>query len=477
MMRCILWFILSSLIFRPAIAQVPADTLNILTYDEYIGVVLANHPVISQADLLIDQAEARLLQARGNFDPKIESDYRFKQYEEKEYYNNWYSALKIPLYVPVDLKVSYEQNRGVFLNPENTVPEDGLWALGVSIPVLQGLVTDERRTTLRRANLFAEMARADQQKAISKALSGAAKDYWDWYFAYYQYRLFQENEQLADFRFQAVRQQVLNGDKAAIDSVEAKIALQTRNISTRQASVELLNAVLRLNLNLWNSDREPVYLSTEAVPGEQDIFDLRESILDDLLESALENHPELVSIRLKGNSLELEKRLYRNQLLPEAMLEYNLLSNSQRQFEGGGEPLFFNNYKLGATVSWPVFMRKSRGKLAEARVKIDQNLLERTYTGRDVLNRITMGYNNLINYNQLLDLQQEAVANYEILVRGENIMFENGESSLFLVNSRENKLVEARLKSLKLQTDQGKALAELYAATGDPDIWVSENTD
>ncbi|MFA0961327.1 TolC family protein [Roseivirga sp. BDSF3-8] len=458
-------------------AQAPADTLETLAYEEYLQRVLAYHPVVSQADLLTDQAEARLLQARGNFDPKVTSDYLFKQYQGTEYYDNWYSTLKIPLYVPVDLKVAYERNQGTYVNPENNVPDEGLWSVGVSVSVLQGLITDERRTTLRQARLYTEMARAEQQKAVSKALLNAAKDYWNWYYAYNQYILLIENEELAAFRFEAVRQQVLNGDKAAIDSVEAKIALQTRNISTRQAAVDLLNAILQLNLNLWGESREPIYLSQQAIPQIVGPSGLEADILSQLLESAMDNHPELVKVRLKGSALELDKRLYRNQLLPEANLEYNLLSNSDHEFEGGEEPLFFNNYKLGASVSWPIFMRKSRGKLAETQVKIDQNILERSYTSRDVINEITMGYNSLLTLDELILLQEEAVDNYEIMVRGENIKFQNGESSLFLVNSRENKLIEARLKLLKIRADKEKALAELYAATGDPSIWLDENDD
>lgn len=474
MSRAHIIILLCLLPFFSVARQQQADTLKVLPYEEYIDMVLAYHPVVSQARLLTDAAEGRVLEARGYFDPKIESDYRFKQFKGSEYYDNWFSALKIPLYIPVDLKVAYERNRGINVNPENTVPEEGLWSVGVSIPVLQGLITDERRTTLRTARLYTEIARAEQQKEISKALLNAAKDYWNWYYAYYQYQLLRENEELAAFRFQAVRQQVLNGDVAPIDSVEAKIALQTRDASTRQSAVELLNAVLKLNLNLWGPDRQPMYLSEEAVPSEADASTVTADLLNQLLESALENHPELIKVRLKASTLQLERRLYQNQLLPDATLEYNLLSNQDHQFESSeGEPLFWNNYKLGATLSWPIFMRKERGKLAQNRVKMDQNTFEREFANREVMNQITMAYNSLLTYNDLTRVQGEAVSNYEILVRGENIKFENGESSLFLVNSRENKLIEARLKLLKIRTDKEKALAGLLAETGDPSLWPS----
>ncbi|SKB43054.1 hypothetical protein [Dyadobacter psychrophilus] len=42
-------------------------------------------------------------------------------------------------------------------------------------------------------------------------------------------------------------------------------------------------------------------------------------------------------------------------------------------------------------------------------------------------------------------------ANYQQLVKAEKMRFSNGESSLFLINSRENKALEARQKLIDLK--------------------------
>ena len=44
--------------------------------------------------------------------------------------------------------------------------------------------------------------------------------------------------------------------------------------------------------------------------------------------------------------------------------------------------------------------------------------------------------------------------------------FELGESSLFLVNARETKLIDRRVKGEELKTKYQKAVAELYVAGG-----------
>lgn len=48
-------------------------------------------------------------------------------------------------------------------------------------------------------------------------------------------------------------------------------------------------------------------------------------------------------------------------------------------------------------------------------------------------------------------------ANYTSLLRQEDFKFQNGESSLFLVNSRENKLIETAQKLVELRIKYQKA--------------------
>ena len=61
----------------------------------------------------------------------------------------------------------------------------------------------------------------------------------------------------------------------------------------------------------------------------------------------------------------------------------------------------------------------------------------------------------------MLDEQQRMVENYERLLEGERIKFNNGESSIFLINSRENKRILAEIKLIELQAEYGRALGQL----------------
>ena len=156
----------------------PVDTGTVFSAEEFYQAVLQHHPIVKQAALLSLEAKAQVQQARGAFDPKLFSDYNRKNFGNTLYYDKWQSGLAVPI-LPggLDVKMTYDRNTGKYLNPENTVPSTGLIALGLSVPVTQGLLIDARRNTLRQAQLAINLADADRVSLINKTLLDAAKAY------------------------------------------------------------------------------------------------------------------------------------------------------------------------------------------------------------------------------------------------------------------------------------------------------------
>ena len=95
-----------------------------------------------------------------------------------------------------------------------------------------------------------------------------------------------------------------------------------------------------------------------------------------------------------------------------------------------------------------------------------QNDLEQKQVQREIANEITAAFNDVKNLeSQMLTLSQ-SLQNQEMLVRMELQKFDLGESSLFLVNSREAKLNEFKVKIESLRAKYEKALAVLLFASG-----------
>jgi len=124
-----------------------------LTYTEFLGYVKKYHPLVKNANLEINKAQANLMMARGGFDPKIEVDFSKKQFKDKEYYSILNSSFKIPTWYGIEIKAGFDNNEGIYLNPENTVPNQGLTSLGINVPLGQGLFINQRMADVRKAKI------------------------------------------------------------------------------------------------------------------------------------------------------------------------------------------------------------------------------------------------------------------------------------------------------------------------------------
>ncbi|WP_293885023.1 MULTISPECIES: TolC family protein [unclassified Sphingobacterium] len=441
------------------------------TLDDMEALLMANHPIVKQVNLLSETAKAHVMQALGKFDPTINASFKNKYFGSKEYYNEWNSELKIPLWLAgADLKIAYDRNVGDYTNPQSRTNNAGLSAVGLSIPLGQGLIIDSRRNTLQQAKAMIRYLEGEKIKQINSIWFQAVSDYWNWYFAYQQYQFLLEGVKLADQRFKAISEQTALGDKPVIDSIEASVVVKERWIELSKYEAELKNARILLSNHLWNDQQFPVELPDYAVPHKAagEILLPDNKVIHALLDSAKIAHPELIKLASKNQQLEFEERYRKEMLKPKLTVSGTLISN-RRSFNDFIPPQYdFNwqNYKLGFEFAFPLFIRSERGKLKEVRIKLDQLHYEQVVTERNIYNDVIRKYNELTAYSTQFELHALNVSNQERLLKGELNKFELGESTLFVVNSRESKLIEMRIKQEKLFTDFRKALAELYYKAG-----------
>ena len=145
---------------------------------------MAHHPVVKQTLLLGETARAQVTQALGKFDPLVSAAFQNKHFGNSSYYNQWNSELKVPLWLAgADLKVAYDRNVGAYTNPQSRTNNAGLSAVGLSVPLGQGLFIDSRRNTLWQAKAMLSYAEAEQVKNINAIWFQAVSDYWNWYYA------------------------------------------------------------------------------------------------------------------------------------------------------------------------------------------------------------------------------------------------------------------------------------------------------
>lgn len=448
---------------------VVADSTRVFTLENFYQLILKNHPAVKQVALLSDMARQEIRLARGGFDPKLEAEFKSKQFDGKSYYEIFGASLKFPTLLPFDPSIGVNRNSGPYLNPERYISDSFNYQqfyAGVSLPLGRGLFTDERRTALRQAELFSDMTEAEQVKIINKLLLDAAKDYWEWYYSYYNYRLLNNSVRIAEEIFSRVKNNFKFGEASGIDTVQAKITLQQRLVEQQEAFLSFKNSGLQLSNMLWDSLGNPLELDISLVPVlRDDSWNLTPEALNVLADQARANHPELKKLEVKIYQLEAERRLAAEYLKPQLNLNYYALNqpiNPNGEFSFNGD----DNYTLGIDFSLPLFLRKERSKLALARLKISNTQFEQSITERQIINNLTGVYNQLVNLQSIMVNQKQMVDNYERLLEAELFNLQQGESDLFKINVQQEKLIEAKSKWLKLLAENEKQKAQLYWAAG-----------
>ena len=435
------------------------DTLE-LGFREYLGYVKKYHPVVAQANLTIDMAQAAVMKARGGFDPKVEVDYDRKIFKGTEYYDLLNATFKVPTWFGIELKADFEQNDGQFVNPQNFVPEDGLYSAGVSLNLGRFLM-DDRMATLKRAKFFREQTRADQQLLVNEVLYRASVAYFNWLQAYREYKVYDNILGNALQRFRAVKRSAEEGDRAIIDTVEAKIAVQNRSLSREQARIKLLKRGLELSNFLWMEGNIPMELQENVVPSTriEEEIDLALSIdQQPLSDFTLDTHPKLVSMQFKIDGLEIDKRLKANRLLPSIDLNYNFLTEEPLD----GNTYLSSQYKGGVRFAMPLFLRKERGDFRLAKLKLADANFEYDAVSLQLRNKITAIYNELDSFEEQNSMIDEIVVNYNRMLEAEERKFTFGDSSIFLVNAREQKLIESQLKQIEIENKFLDSKARLF---------------
>jgi len=123
-------------------------------------------------------------------------------------------------------------------------------------------------------------------------------------------------------------------------------------------------------------------------------------------------------------------------------------------------PFSANNMKWGVTASFPLFLRKERGELQSVRLKQQDNQYEMEAKILELKNKLEATSFLITSLQTQIALQEDMIESYLLMRNAELQKFEIGESSLFLVNSREMKYIESRQKLIELKAKLEVAKAE-----------------
>lgn len=434
---------------------------EVLSEKEYYEIILLNHPLVKQAGIKPQMGESQLMKAKGGFDPKLFSELDRKNYGGVTNYQKLNAGLSIPTWYGIQVKSGFESNNGPYLSSEDKTPAGGLWYGGVSVNLGQGMIIDQRRAELFKARIYQESTLQEQRLLLNELVYESGYAYWDWFLAHYSKAVLQNSYELAIVRLQGVKITAELGDRPIIDTVEARIQVQNRQSLLNNYQTDLLNAKVKLETFLWTELQEPLEVDQTTLPLAMDsvVFKIFPLLSEMEMDSLAQNHPYLNMNNLKIKSLEIDQKLKREQLKPTLNLSYNLIN----------EPINYNpitnlstnNNKIGVQFEMPLLFRKERGDLDLAKLKVQDEQLNYLNNKVYLKAKIKKAQNDVLNAQNQLDIYRQTVLDSRQLFEAEKTMFEQGESSLFLVNAREMTYIQANLKYIEVLSKYQQALLTL----------------
>lgn len=444
------------------------DSLKTLSASQLMEIVKQFHPVARQADIFIEKAKTDVTIARGMFDPVLKNDWAQKTFDGTDYYYYNRPELSIPTWYGIEVSAGLEYLSGNRTDPVETKGQTSY--IGISVPLAKNLIIDKRRAALQTAKIFRNASAIEKRNILNNLLLDAMNSYWNWVRQYQVFNILTDAVKVNEKRVELVKTTFRLGDRPAIDTIEALTQLQSFELQKSQAWLDYQNAGLELSVFLWSSATLPVNLPATIIPGDDlgvnKIAAAPVPELNNLIDAALKNHPELLIYNYKIDVLQVDKKLKFQELLPALNFRYNQLGKGYDVLKNVSAPLFENNFQYGISFGIPLRLSQGRGEYRKAKLKITETALQQKQKALQVENKVKSYFNELLTLKSQVALQEKALNNFQALQRGEEIRFQAGESSLFLINARENKTLEALQKLQELKAKYYKTENALQWAAG-----------
>jgi outer membrane protein TolC len=217
---------------------------------------------------------------------------------------------------------------------------------------------------------------------------------------------------------------------------------------------------------LWLENNIPLELAEAIIPEKKLDLTIQQTLnTNDLMNQdfSITNHPKIESLQSKIDLLTVDKKLKSNMLLPKIDVGYSYLAQLNPAIPNNSD-----NYKVGIDFYFPLFLRKERGSLKLAQYKIQESEFSRDLEKLQLTNKINAQKTEIFSLSKQQKLVSKLVTDYETMLKSEERLFTLGESSLFLINSRENTLVSARLSQIALDNRFYTSNSELYKIMANP---------
>ena len=478
-------FVFYVLFFASLSSRADNGLKDVLELNEVFNKIEGFHPSLRSSELNIQAANAALLEAKSVFIPKIVSrpllieNYLNEDYKRKRGFTFagetvWQSPFGLEIVAglrstsrPIlsDDGLTYMNSKAVFDSVKKVKMSgftDDEATIAFRMPLLRGLLIDEKRGDWQKAKLLSPKAELGIRQKRAELFKKAGEKYWDWVGAGLQYKVAQKLVDLAKERGVGIKERVDVGANPPIDYVEVSGQIQSRQENLAKARRNLEKEAIALSIYLWEnleSGFETPTINNLPISIPQPIT-IPEAIWQEHLQLSVNSRPELTLLKLDNQEEKINMRLAKQELLPVLDLEV-LPTQDLNRFDNG------SNIRASVNLEMPLAPLKARGKILKSETNLQKNALAQTLVKAQITNEVRDALSYLETSKERVLSAQEAFNKIEQLAEGEEMRFNFGGSSLFLVNAREVSSAEAENKVLDALTDHQKAIINYRYAVGE----------
>jgi outer membrane protein TolC len=344
-------------------------------------------------------------------------------------------------------------------------------------PLLRGFGSKiTRYNILISENNYAE-SQSNLEATIAAVINSVTQAYWNLTYSIETLKARQEALELAQNLLANNQRAVEVGTLAPIEilSAEAEVATRKADILSAQADVKNNEDQLRTIINLPEAEMKQ---ALPIKPLDTPKFVERKMNVDEALGTALENRPELKSLKYSVKNEELSLSLAENQRLPSLNLTASYwspgISGDQILYEGNN-PLTgavigripggignairdafgfkYNNWQVGVTLGLPLSSIFSDASVVEARLNRDQAVLQLKNEEQTIYLQIRNGVRTLQTNYERVQAYKVARELAEQKLQAEQEKLRVGLSTNFTVLSYQRDLSDARISELRAVVD------------------------
>ncbi len=368
-----------------------------------------------------------------------------------------------------------------------------------SQPILKGFRQTQTERQLKVLNLDQKIADSVFEERVSTIVQQVENQYWELVYAIENHETRRQAMELAIVQHRNNQKRVEIGVMAPIEITKSRAAVANSEqdmITSEVGIIEAQNNLKRLlapdpKASIWNISVIPTDLP--------EMKDLTLS-LDEAIEKALQQRPELAQARYRLEQNEIDRAYYKNQGKPAVNLvarAWNVGSagdvyTAERiDTDGDGVPdakgpsvldpthqlygrfgnawgqafgFDYFNYQLGVSIEMPFRNRAAEAERAQVVINERQLTSRMKNTQQTVMVDVRNAYESIYTRRKGWETSKVARQLSEEQLAGENKRFEAGLSTNFEVLEYQRQLADAKVRELRALIDYQRALTSLQKA-------------